>query len=428
MVGSTVDRFFGITERGSTLSTEVKGGLLIFLATLHITVVNISMMGAAGMDQGAAFTAVVVMAALGSLAMGLYARYQAVMAVGMSINTMFCYTAVLAMGFTWQEALAAVFVSGLLFIVLTWTGVRAKVLSCIPIGVKIGVSAGIGLFVMMIGIRNVGLLDPSSYAEPTTLLALFCIVLTLLLVWRKVPAAILIGIVVAAVIGVAIGIVDVPPSLLAIPEMPEVGAMLDGFGPRLMTVEFVVLVLSFLFMELFDGSSQLLVASRRAGISDDDPAFTRAMRVDSAIVPISGMVGCSPSIPIVESVIATESGSRTGLTSVVYALLLFVALSTSPFFGAIGFECVIGAMVVIGGTMMYEMRGMDPKDIPSVVSALVMMASMVLLNSIAFGLALGVISYVLVSIVLGRGGRVHRAMYALSAVFTVYLVVYVIMF
>ncbi len=425
---STVDRFFGISDRGSTVSTEIRGGLLIFLATLHITVVNISMMGEAGMDQGEAFAAVVSLALLGSLFMGLHARYPVVMAVGMSVNTMFCYTAVLVMGFTWQEALVSVFTSGLLFMVLTFTGIRGRILSCIPPGVKVGVTAGIGFFIMMIGIRNVGILDPSSYVESSTLLAIFCIVITLLMVWRKVPAAILIGIIVSAVIGALIGVVDLPSSMVSIPEAPPLGAFLDGISLDLLSAEFVVLVLSFLFMELFDGSSQLLAVSRRAGKEDDGPDFRRAMTVDSVMVPISGIVGSSPAISIVESITAIETGARTGLTSVVYAVLLGAALFVSPFFGAVGFECVIGAMVIIGLMMMKDLLSLERDDIPSIVSVVVMIVSMTVLNSIAFGLALGVIAYVLTSVVSGRGGEVHRAMYALSVVFVAYLAIYVTMF
>ncbi len=425
---SSLDRFFGISDNGSTLSTEIKGGLLIFLATLHITVVNISMMGEAGMDPGAAFTAVVLLALLGSLAMGLYARYPVVMAVGMSVNTMFCYTAVLAMGFTWQESLVAVFTSGLLFMVLTVTGVRGRILSSIPTGVKVGVTAGIGFFIMMIGIRNVGVLDPSVYTQPATLLAFFCIALTLFLVWRKVPAAILVGIIVSAVIGVIIGIVEWPSSLISIPEMPPIGAFMDGLSVNLLSAEFMVLILSFLFMELFDGSSQLLAVSRRAGREDDSDDFRRAMTVDSIMVPVSGAVGSSPSISIVESVTAIEAGARTGLTSVVYAALLGVALFISPFFEAVGFECVIGAMVIIGLMMMKDLLSLDRRDYPAIVSAAVMMLSMTLLNSIAFGLALGVIAYVITATISGRGSQVGKAMYALSGVFLVYLIVYAFMF
>ncbi len=428
MVPSSVDRFFGISENGSTVSTEFKGAILIFLSTLHITVVNMRMMGEAGMDAGAAFTSVVLLAIIGSLAMGLYAKFPVVMAVGMSINTMFCYTAVIAMGFTWQESLLAVFISGLLFMVTTVTGVRGKVLASIPVGVKIGVTAGIGCFILMIGIKNVGILDPSSWGEPTTLLATFSIVTAVLLVWRRVAAGILFALIITIVVGAVFGIVDLPNDPISMPDIPPIGAFLEGFGPRVLSPEFMILVVSFLFMDLFDGSSQLLAAGRRSGKTDDTVEFRHAMAVDSLMVPVSGIMGSSPVIPIVESVTAVEAGARTGLTSVFYALLLFLALFVSGIFESVGFDCVIGAMVIVSSMMIYDLRLLPRDDVPSIASAAVMVVSMIVLDSIAFGLALGVITYVVVAFVLGRGDGVNRMMYGLSAMFVAYILLYILMF
>ena len=416
---SKLDGFFGITSKGSTLRTEVKGGILVFLAMSYIIVVNSAMMADAGIDRDAAFTATVVMSIIGSLIMGLYAKFPVAMAPGMGINAMFCYTAVLTLGFTWQEAL----------VIVTVTGVRQKLLDKIPVGVKAGIVAGIGCFIAFIGLQNAHIIvdDPSTLvalgdmSDLSVLLGVFCIVITVLLVAHKSSIGILGGMIVTAIVGVLLGIIDLPDTIVASPTAPPVGAFLDGLSSDIFSAQFIMLIIAFSFVEFFDGSGTLMAVGKRAGIMDEDGNVTceKALSVDAGIASLSGVIGCTPTTAFAESAVGIEAGARTGLVAVVVALLFACALFIAPVFTIFSYSCTVGAMVVVGAAMMKELRGVDWDDLPTILTIILMM---MLSYSITNGIAFGVIMYCVSMIGAKRAKEVSPILYGLAVVFLIYLV------
>lgn len=322
-VAAALDRYFGITEKGSSIRTEVKGGILVFLAMSYIIVVNTGMMVDAGIDHDAAFSATIVMSIIGSVIMGLYAKFPVAMAPGMGINAMFCYTAVLGLGFSWQTALVAIFISGLLFFIITATGVRQRVLDRIPHGIKSGITAGIGCFIAFIGLQNAGIIANSDttlvtigdLADPAVLLGVFCLLVTILLVARRVSAGVLIAMILTAVVGMAVGIIQVPDAIFSVPSAPPIGEFVNGLDSSMLSVEFVMIVVAFAMVEFFDGSGTLMAVGKRAGFVDDQGNVTcdRALNVDAGIAAFSGVVGCTPTTAFAESAVGVEAGARTGL-------------------------------------------------------------------------------------------------------------------
>ncbi|MFT0899262.1 NCS2 family permease [Candidatus Methanoprimaticola sp. MG2] len=437
-VSSALDRYFGISERGSDLRTEIKGGFLVFFAMSYIIAVNTKMMSDAHMDPDAAFTATILMSAIGSLLMGLYAKFPVAMAPGMGINAMFCYTAVLTMGFTWQEALVAVIISGALFFVATMSGIRRRVLDNIPFGIKAGITAGIGCFIAFIGLQNAGIIadSPSTLvslgdmSDPAVLLGLFCIVVSVFLVAKKVSAGVLIGMIATAIMGVAIGVIDLPQSLFASPAAPPIGDFLDGIGPNLLSIKFLVLVIALSFVEFFDGSGTLMAVGKRGGFADDEGNVTceTALRVDAGIASLSGAVGCTPTTAYAESAVGVEAGARTGLVPVVVAILFMVSLWIAPLFGMIEYSCTVGAMVLVGAAMMSELKGADWSDTPTMITILMTVLMMILTYSITDGIAFGIILYCVTMMGAGRMREVSPVLYVLSVIFILYFVVCAISF
>lgn len=435
---SSLDRFFGITARGSNLRTEVKGGILVFLAMVYIIAVNSGMMTAAGVDSNAAFSATIIMAVIGSLAMGLYARYPVAMAPGMGINALVCYTAVLGMGFSWSEALVAVFIAGLVFFLVTVTGIRQKLLDKIPYGIKAGIVAGIGCFIAFIGLQGAKIIVSNSstlvgigdLAEPVVLLGIFCIVITVFLVARKVSAGILIGMIATAIIGMAAGLIDIPSSIFATPAAPPVGEFLNGLSSNLLSIDFLMVVVALAFVEFFDGSGTLIAIGKRAGFTDEEGNVTceKALSVDAGFASLSGVIGCTPATAFAESAVGIEAGARTGLVPVIVAILFAACLFIAPLFGVITSSCTVGAMVLVGFAMAMELKHVDWDDMPLVMGVITTILMMVLTYSITDGFALGVIVYCLGMIGSRRAKEVSPIMYGLAVIFAIYLLAYAIQF
>lgn len=434
---SKLDGFFGITSKGSTIKTEVKGGILVFLAMSYIIVVNSAMMTIAGMSWASSFTATIVMAIIGSLIMGIYAKFPVAMAPGMGINAMFCYTAVLTLGFTWQEALVAVVIAGIAFFIVTITGVRQRLLDKIPMGVKAGIVAGIGCFIAFIGLQNAGIITDSTtlvglgdMSDLSVLLGVFCIAITVLFVAHKSSVGILIGMIVTAIVGILIGAINIPDSIIVTPEAPPVGAFLDGLTSNLYSPQFLMLIISFAFVEFFDGSGTLMAVGKRAGLTDENGNVTceKALSVDAGIASLSGVIGCTPTTAYAESAVGTAAGARTGLVPVVVAILFACALFVAPVFTVFSYSCTVGAMVVVGAAMMMELKGVDWDDMPTVMTILTIILMMVLSYSITNGIAFGVIMYCVTMIGARRAKEVSPILYGLAVVFLIYLIAYAMEF
>ena len=430
-VSSSLDSFFGITEKGSTLKTEVKGGVLVFLAMVYIIAVNSAMMSDAGVPYEEAYSATIIMTIIGSLLMGLYARYPVAMAPGMGINAMFCYTAVLGLGFTWQEALVAVIIAGAAFFVLTVSGIRQKLLDKIPLALKAGIIAGIGGFIAFIGLENARIITGAStlvglgdMSDTFVLLGVFCIALTLFLRARGSSLAVLIGMLVTAVLAVIFGVTEIPSDIFSMPSAPPVGAFLDGITSDILSLKFLAVIITFAFVEFFDGSGTLIAVGKRAGFEDEKGNVTcsTALQVDAGIASLSGAIGCTPTTAFAESAVGADAGARTGLVPVVVAALFALSLFIAPLFQMVGYECTVGAMVVVGIAMMSELRDVDWSDGPSLVAVVMTVLMMILTYSITTGLAFGLIFYCVAMIGARRYREVSPVLYVMAVIFLLYLV------
>lgn len=431
-ISESFDRFFGVTEKGSTLSTEVKGGVLTFLSMAYIIVVNSQMMADSGMDAAACYSATIIMSIIGTLLMALYAKYPVAQAPLMGVNAFFVYTVVIGMQFSWQEALVAVLISGIVFFIMAISGVRRRILDQIPLGLRYGITAGIGCFIVFIGLQNAGLIVNSdstlvaigNFSDASVLLALFCIVITLFMYARKMTGAIFFGMIVTAVVGMLIGAIAIPDSLVSVPAMPEVGAFLDGISSNLLSVDFLMVVISMTFVQFFDSTGTLMATGERAGIIDSDGNIQceRALVADSATSVISGLVGATPTGSFAESTVGIEAGARTGLAALTVAALFAAALFIGPVFSVVGFSCTVGAMVIVGAAMITQLKGVQWNDWPIAVSVMVTMLMMVLTYSITDGLVFGVMTYAICMVGARRAKEVSPILYGLAIVSLLYLV------
>ena len=429
-----LDRFFEITKRGSNISTEVRGGILIFLSMAYIITVNTGMMVAAGMDEASCYTATIVMAIIGTLLMALYAKFPVAQAPLMGVNSFFAYTIVIGMDFSWQEALVGVLISGIIFFLIAVSGVRKRVLDQIPPSLRYGITAGIGCFIMFIGLQNAGIIVEAApdttivsigdFSSAPVILALFCIVLTLFLYARKVTGAIFIGMVVTAVIGMVFSIIPLPDSVVELPAMPEVGAFVDGISSNLLSVEFLMAVVSLTFVQFFDSTGTLMATGERAGILDENGNVKceKAMIADSATSVISGLVGATPTGSFAESTVGIEAGARTGLASLTVACLFGVALFIGPLFSVIDYSCTVAAMVVVGAAMMTQLKGVKWDDWPLAVAVLGTVVMMILTYSITDGIVFGVLFYCVAMLGAGRWREVSPIIYGLAVISLFYLV------
>lgn len=431
-----LDRRFGLSDRGTDVRTEFRGALLVFLSMSYIMVVNPHMMVDAGMDMDACFTATVLMTIFGCLVMGLYANFPVVQAPAMGVNAFFVYTVVIGMGYKWDTALAAVFLSGLIFLIISLTGLRERFMAAIPDSMRRGIAAGIGCFIVLIGLHNSGLIvsNPSTLVslgdlgDAGVLLSLFCFLLTILLTAMKVKLAIFYGMVVTSAIGLIIGVITVPDSLITNPALPNIGSFIEGFRPDIFNVNFLMVIISILFVTFFDSTGTLMAVSGRAGLDKDGKGMHRAFISDSASASLSGVMGCTPCTAYAESSIGVEAGCRTGLTPVFVALFFVVALFVGPVFSMIDFHCIVGAMFMVGVAMITELKHVDWSDRPLTICVLSMLLFMLLTFSITNGIAFGIITYCIAMIGSRRGREVNAVIYAVAVISVVYLLMIAVNF
>ena len=432
---SGLAKYFEFSKFGTSMRTEIIAGVTTFLAMAYILIVNPLVLGDAGMEAGAVFTATAIAAIIGTLVMGLYAKYPIALAPGMGLNAFFAYTVVLGMGVAWEQALAGVFVSGILFLILAVTGVRETIINAIPAGLKHAVAAGIGLFIAFIGLKNGGIIQANDttfvtlgpLTESTTLLAVFGIIVTVVLMARKLNGAIFYGIVITAIVGVIFGIVDLPSRVVDLPPDPTaLGAL---FGPLFdMSVMFtgtmLVIILTFLFVDFFDTAGTLVGVASQANLMKDNklPRAGRALTADSVATIAGAVAGTSTTTSYIESSAGVAAGGRTGFTAVVTAILFVVALFFFPVFTVITGEVTAAALVVVGILMATNLGKIEWGKIEESAPAFLSVIARPLTFSIANGIALGFILYPLAKVVKGEGKQVHWIMYVMFVVFILYFV------
>ncbi len=433
---SGLARYFEFGKHGTTYRKEIIAGLTTFLAMAYILIVNPIILSDAGMDRDALFTATAVAAIIGTLVMGLYAKYPIALAPGMGLNAFFAYTVVIGMGVPWEQALAGVFVSGVLFLILAITGVREMIINAIPAGLKYAAAAGIGLFIAFIGLQQAGIVVPDgatfvtlgSLQESATLLAIFGIIVTAVLMTRKLNGAIFYGIVLTSIVGMIFGVINVPSAVVSTPPNPEaLGAL---FGPLLdpsimFSTTMIIVIFTFLFVDFFDTAGTLVGVATQAGFMKDNklPRASKALVADSTATIAGAIVGTSTTTAYIESSSGVAAGGRTGFTAVITAALFVLALFFSPLLAVITEAVTAAALIMVGVLMATSLGKIEWEKIDESVPAFLTAITMPLTFSIATGIALGFILYPLTKIVKGEFKQVHPIMYVLFVVFIIYFVV-----
>lgn len=421
-----LERVFELSKHDADVRTEILAGLTTFMTMAYIIFVNPSILADAGMDRGAVFVATCLAAAFGSALMGLWANYPVALAPGMGLNAYFTYGVVKGMGHSWETALGAVFLSGVLFLLVSVTHLREWVINSIPKSLKLAIAAGIGLFLAIIGLKAAGIIA----AHPATLvtlgnlkapaagLAVVGFVLMAALDARKVPGAILIGILATAVAGMALGqssfagVVSMPPSVAPVFLKMDVMKALE--------IGLIAIVFTFFFVDVFDNTGTLVGVAHKAGLLNPDgtlPLANRALTADSAAAMAGAAIGTSTTTSYIESAAGVNAGGRTGLVAVTVAVLFLAALFFSPLAGSIPAFATAPALVYVACLMMGAVRDIDFDDATEYVPAVVTIAAMPLTFSIAHGIAFGFISYAGIKVLSGRIGELSAAVAILAAIF-----------
>ena len=425
-----LNSLFHLNENHTTVKTELFVGLTTFLTMAYIIFVNPDILAAAGMDKNAVFVATCIAAAAGTLIMGIYANYPIAMAPGMGLNAFFAFAVVKGMGVSWQIDLAAVFCSGILFLILSVLPVRAWVIDSIPRSQKLAIAAGIGLFLGFIGLKSAGIVadHPATFVtvgkltSPPVLLAFLGLIIMIALDYRKITGSIIIGILLVAIAGFLLGVSPAPSGIIsAPPSIAPTFLALDISGLfQLGATTIMIVVLSFLLVDLFDTAGTLAHQAKMLDAQGNLPRLGPALIADSSATVIGALVGTSSTTSYIESASGVRAGGRTGLTAVVAACLFILALFFAPLATAVPPYATAPAIVFVACIMAGGLADIDWEDVieyaPGVITAL----SMPLTFSIATGIGLGFISYVAIKLVCGRIGDISAAMWLIAATFVLY--------
>lgn len=450
-----LERVFHLSENGTSVKTEIMAGITTFMTMAYILAVNPSIMSTTGMDKGAVLTATAIAGFLGTMLMALFANYPFALAPGMGLNAFFAFTVVQQMGYTWEMALAAVFVEGMIFIVLSLTNVREAIFNAIPLNLKKAVSAGIGLFIAFIGLcgANIIVSNPAtkislfSFKQAmvtgtfqttgiTVVLAILGVLFTGILMVKKVRGNILWGILFTWILGVICeltGLYVPDPSKGAFSTLPDLSHGLASFTPaslsplvmeldfsQVATFNFVVVLLAFLFVDIFDTLGTLIGVSAKANMLDENgklPRIKGALMADAVATSFGALLGVSTTTTYVESAAGVSEGGRTGLTAVTVAVLFLLSLFFSPFFMAIPAFATAPALITVGFLMFTAVAGIDFNDMTESIPCYLTVIAMPFAYSIAEGIAFGVISYTIINIISGKKEKVSLLMSCLTVVF-----------
>ncbi len=422
---NVIERYFGIDGRNTTIKTEILAGLTTFLTMAYIIFVNPDMLAKAGMDKGAVFVATCLASALGCFLMGLIARLPVALAPGMGLNAFFTFTVVLGMGKSWQVALGAVFISGLLFVLISAFKLREWIINAIPYTLKQGIVAGIGAFLAFIALKSSGIIvaSPATFVTMGKLtdfgpaMAILSFFLIVVFVQRKVPAAVMLSILIVTVISLLAGeshysgIVSMPPSIAPTFMQLDIAGALD--------VSMVSVIFAFLFVVLFDTSGTLIGVTKKAGLMSTDgqiPNLGKALFADSTAAVAGSLLGTSSVTSYVESTAGVAAGGRTGLTAIVVGVLFLLALFFAPLAGMIPAYATAGAIFYVAVLMLFTLREIDWDDLTEASPVAVVLLLTPLTFSIADGIALGFITYTIAKLVSGRYKEVSPAVWVLTVI------------
>lgn len=444
-----LEKLFKLNAKNTSVKTEIIAGITTFLAMAYILGVNPGILGDAGMDPQAVFMATAISAAIASIVMGLLANYPVALAPGMGVNALFSYTVVMKMGFSWQAALAAVFVSGVVFLLISVTGIRKMIINAIPKQLKLAVGAGIGFFIAFVGLKNAGIIVTNastavglgSFQSPVVLLAVFGILVTIFLVIKKVPAAVFVGMIITAAVGIVaheafgVSVLDanglelmpaLPTSFISTNfEMSAMGSFMDGMG-ELFAVPGAafVAIFSFLFVDFFDAAGTLVAIGNRIGLVNDKGELEnaeKALVADAVGTVVGAALGTSTVTSFVESSSGVGVGGRTGLTAVTAGVLFLLSIFISPIVLSTAVSAVTApALVVVGIMMAQQLKGIDWDDMVFAAAGFITVVFMILSYSISNGIAMGFIAYTVAMVAAGKVKQINPIVWALVIIFILY--------
>lgn len=424
------ETFFKLKENNTSFKTEVLAGITTFMTMAYILVVNPGILSQSGMDFGAVFTATALAAIITTLLIGLYAKLPFAAAPGMGLNAFFAFTVVKGMGYSWQFALTAVLLEGLIFILLTLFNVREAIVNSIPLNLKRAISVGIGLFIAFIGLDNAKIVvHPEggtivalgNLKDPFTVLAIIGIIITAILVARKVKGALLIGIIVTTLIGIPMGITHIPTSFISAPPSLRPTFMQFEWS-HVFSLDMLVVLFTFLFMDMFDTIGTLVGVATKANMIDEKgnvPRAKHALLADAVGTTLGAVFGTSAVTAYIESASGVAEGGRTGLTAVSTAVMFIIALFLSPLFLMIPSPATAPALILVGLFMLEPIKEINLHDFTEAIPAFITLIIMPLSYSIADGIAFGMLSYVVIKVAAGKAKDVSLATYIIGALFLI---------
>jgi AGZA family xanthine/uracil permease-like MFS transporter len=432
----SLDKFFKIKERGSTIPKEIIGGIVTFFAMAYILAVNPGMLGAAGMPIGGVFTATALASAIATIAMAFMANVPIALSAGMGLNAFFTYTVVIGMGASWQTALFAVLIEGIIFIFLSVFNVRQYIVESIPANIRKAIPVGIGLFILLIGLANAGVVAGDTgtiigFADVKTgsaLLAMLGLVITVVLFLKNVPGAIFIGIILTTIIGIPLGVTKIPEnfSVFSLPAAPLTGEFFAGISwGSIFSFKFLIILFTFLFVDIFDTLGTVLGVTKAAGLQNTDGSIPKVKQIflaDAIGTTAGALLGTSTVTSYVESGSGVASGARTGLSALITGVLFLIALFFSPVFLLIPGAATAPALILVGAIMFKGIKDVDFENFEDCIPSAVTILFMGFAYSIAAGIMYGILAWVICKIAKGQFKEISVPTWILFAVFAVKLI------
>lgn len=424
-----LEKMFKLSENNTTVKKEVIAGITTFMTMAYILVVNPSILSEAGMDKGAVFTATALASCIGSIAMGLLANYPITLMPAMGLNAFFAYTVVLGMGYSWQFALCAVFIEGIIFIILSLTNVREKIIECIPTVLKHAVTAGIGLFIAFIGLKSAGIVEAGgaivqlgNMKSPAVVLSVAGILIASTLLIKNVKGTFLLAMIITTVLGIVAGLVEIPSAIVSsIPSIKPV--FLQAFtldASQIFSMDMLMVVFTFLFVDLFDTVGFLVGIASQSGMLDEDgnlPRAKQALLADAIGTTAGAMLGTSTVTSSVESAAGIAEGGKTGLTSVVTGLMFILALFFAPIFTSIPAQATSAVLIIVGVMMASSILKINFDDFTDSIPAFLTFTMMPLAYSVADGIMFGIISYTILKLIANKKDEAKLSLIILTIVF-----------
>lgn len=433
-----LEKYFKLEEHGSSVGVEFQAALTNFLAMSFIVIVNPIVLSAAGMDFGAVLVATALGTAFACILMGLYAKFPFALGPSMSLNAYFTYVLVLGMGLSWQGGMAAVFISGVIFLILTLTKAREKIINSIPFSLKMAITAGIGLFITLLGLSNCGIIKPDAniffalgdFTDPTIIVAAIGLITIAVMLVKKVKGAFLYGILIVTVVGIPLGVTNLDPiasgRIISMPPSlaPTFGAFIPGFK-EVMSFGIIPIIFAFTFVDLFDTVGSLIGLANQSGYMDKDgkiPNINKALTVDSIATMVGATLGTTTITTFLTSASGIAAGGRTGLTAIFTGLLFLGTIFVTPLVDIIPAVATGPVLVFIGLLMLESIMGIDFKNYLEAIPAFFAIIMMPFTYSVAWGIVFGILMYTFIHVLTGRYKEISITMWILTILFALRLV------